>query len=100
MKIWKTCMVRMMGVAVLSLLGAALTTAAAADLARGRKLLESHCLQCHSTASFTRADRKVKDLPGLKKRVRLCELSLDLHWKDADLDDVVGYLNSAFYHFK
>lgn len=72
----------------------------AADIAHGRQLLETHCLQCHGTASFTRADRKVKDLPGLQKRVRLCELSLDLHWKEAELADVVGYLNSAFYHFK
>ena len=82
------------------LLAGVAAPATAADIAHGRTLLETHCLQCHGTASFTRPDRKVKDLPGLQKRVRLCELSLDLHWKDTDLADVVGYLNSAFYHFK
>ena len=96
----RSLMPRRLHAAAFILLAGAASSAMAVDIAHGRQLLETHCLQCHGTASFTRADRKVKDLPGLQKRVRLCELSLDLHWKEAELADVVGYLNSAFYHFK
>jgi len=80
---------------------------AAADAAAGEKLHEQHCVSCHASltradpsALYTRADRKVKSLEGLRKQVQRCEISLGLKWFDDDVANVVGYLNQTFYKFQ
>ncbi|MEW6352998.1 MAG: cytochrome c [Pseudomonadota bacterium] len=79
---------------------------AAGDPARGKELHDAHCTSCHAklmdgnpTAIFTRPNRIVRSLDGLNKRVRFCESMNGLNWKDQDIDDVVAYLNQAFYKF-
>jgi len=73
---------------------------AQADPQAGRALHDQHCLKCHDTGVYTRPDRRVKDLAGLRKQVQRCELSLGLTWFDRDIDNVVDYLNSNFYRFQ
>ncbi len=73
---------------------------ALADPQAGRALHDQHCLKCHDSSVYTRPDRRVKDLAGLRKQVQRCELSLGLTWFDQDIDHVVEYLNDNFYHFQ
>jgi len=71
----------------------------AADFAQGKRLLDQHCSRCHGSEPYTRPDRRVSSLQGLKDQVRMCERSQDLHWHDAQVDDVSAYLNDSFYRF-
>jgi cytochrome c553 len=83
---------------------AAAGTAFAADLDQGAKLHEQHCTGCHASLTggkpstlYTRSDRKVKTLEGLRKQVQRCELSLGLKWFDEDIASVTAYLNQSYY---
>jgi cytochrome c553 len=75
-----------------------LPAATAAD--NGATLHQEHCTSCHDDSVYTRKDRRVTSLAGLKKQVRRCELSQGLKWFDEDVDDVVNYLNKTYYKFK
>jgi cytochrome c553 len=80
------------------LAAAALPATAAAD--NGATLHQEHCTSCHDDSVYTRKDRRVTSMDGLKKQVQRCELSQGLKWFDEDVDDVVAYLNSTYYKFK
>ncbi len=93
-------------VAVMALVLAVPGTASAADIPLGKTLHEKHCIACHTSLTggkpdslYTRADRRVTTLAGLKKQVRRCELSLGLQWFDEDIENVTGFLNQEFYGF-
>lgn len=75
-----------------------LPVAAVAD--NGAKLHQEHCTSCHDDSVYTRKDRRVTSLAGLKKQVQRCELSQGLKWFEEDVDDVVNYLNTTYYKFK
>lgn len=84
----------------LLLLGMTLPFAAgAADLKAGQALHDANCLKCHDSAVYTREDRRVGSLAGLRKQVIRCEQSLGLTWFDDQIDDVVHYLNTTYYKF-
>ena len=72
----------------------------AADTAHGKELKQKNCMGCHEDGVYTRKDRRVTSLAGLEKQVRRCELTLGLQWFDEDVNDVVAYLNQAYYKFK
>jgi cytochrome c553 len=76
----------------------ALPATAAAD--NGATLHQENCTSCHDDGVYTRKDRRVTSLDGLKKQVQRCELSQGLKWFDEDVDDVVNYLNTTYYKFK
>ncbi len=77
------------------------TTFAAGDAAKGKTTFEaSQCMQCHSSDEmFTRKDRKVKTLPALDDQVRKCDAQLSTNLFDDEIEDVVAYLNQAYYKF-
>jgi cytochrome c553 len=66
----------------------------------GKALVDSKCTSCHGDAVYTRENRRVTTLDGLRKQVRRCELSLGLKWFDNDIDAVTAYLNKNYYHFE
>ena len=72
----------------------------AADAVSGKSLQQKNCMGCHDDGIYTRDGRKVTSLDGLKKQVKRCELSLGLQWFDDDVDDVIEYLNTSFYHYE
>ena len=74
--------------------------ATAADIERGKSLKQQHCMTCHDDGVYTRPNRRVTTLAGLKNQVRRCELSLGLKWFDEDIDAVTAYLNQSYYKFK
>ena len=79
---------------------AAGTPPATATTGDSAELHAANCTSCHDDAVYTRKDRRVTSLAGLKKQVQRCELSLGLKWFDEDIDAVTDYLNSTYYKFK
>lgn len=78
-----------------------------ADLAAGKKLLQTYCIQCHASSYggdgseiYTRELRKVKTPAGLVAQVRNCNTMLDLKWFEEDEINVAAYLNQQYYQFK
>lgn len=83
-----------------------LLCASATALAQGQALHDAACIQCHSSLTngqpnslYTRADRKVKNLAGLDKRVKSCAVAADANWTDEQRNLVVNYLAKTFYLF-
>ncbi|MET0065127.1 MAG: cytochrome c [Candidatus Thiodiazotropha sp.] len=74
--------------------------AQSADTENGQSLYQENCLKCHGSEVYTRADRRINNLPALHKQVRFCEQNLGLTWFDDQIDDTTGFLNHSFYHFK
>lgn len=75
-------------------------TAGATDLKAGQALHDQHCMKCHDSGVYTRDERRVNSLDGLRKQVARCELSLGLSWFDDQRENVVQYLNSNYYKFR
>jgi cytochrome c2 len=80
--------------------------ASKADLQAGEKLVKTHCISCHASSFggdgsgiYTREYRKVRSFNGLKAQVTNCNTMLNLKWFDDDEQQVVQYLNQAYYHF-
>lgn len=81
--------------------------AQAADVKKGEQLINNHCISCHAASFgnngsdiYTRPDRRVTSLAGLKKQVIRCRDNLKLTWFDEDVEDVVAFLNTRYYKFK
>lgn len=85
-------------------------TAAAADdeaYQRGKELHEENCLSCHArmfdgeaSRIYTRDDRMIDSLDGLRSQVQRCESQLGLRWFEDDINAVATYLNEEYYRFE
>ena len=86
--------------AILGIASAA--SVAAADLPnieRGRALYENHCVVCHTSKVHRRYPPSAIDLEALRYIVKVWVEEQNLRWSDADIEDVVRYLDSAYYRF-
>jgi mono/diheme cytochrome c family protein len=72
----------------------------AVDLKAGQTLHDAHCVKCHGSEVYTRADHRVTSLEGLRQQVQRCDANLELGWFDEELDNVSQYLNATYYKFK
>jgi mono/diheme cytochrome c family protein len=77
-----------------------------ADAAKGKALVQKHCISCHASSFggdgsgiYTREDRIVKSSKGLVQQIRNCNTNLGLQWFDEDELNVARYLNEQYYHF-
>ncbi len=77
-----------------------------AAMAQGQALHDAACLQCHASLGggnayqlYQRADRKVKSLAELEKRVAFCMTAADVNWTKSQQQAVVQYLRNEFYGF-
>ena len=84
-----------------------LASAHAADLKRGKQLLDENCIKCHASMVggdgskiYTRADRRIDSLDALNTQVHRCKTSLGVSWPEDQIADVVAYLNKTYYKFK
>ncbi len=71
----------------------------AADIDNGADLHFEHCTGCHGDEVYSRENRKMKGLAQLGKQVRFCQNAVGATWFDDEVDDVIEYLNSSYYHF-
>jgi len=76
-----------------------LGSAQAADTDNGDDLHFANCTGCHDDSVYTRENRRVTSLPRLGTQVRFCKDSLGLTWFDDEVEDVIEYLNTTYYHF-
>lgn len=71
----------------------------AGDIARGRLLYENHCQACHRSVVHVREDRKALTIELLRDQVRRWSGNAGLVWSNEEIEDVVLYLDSRYYHF-
>lgn len=88
------------------LLAGLIAAGGVAQAADGKALHDQHCMSCHKSmmdgdpnSIYTRDNRMISSLDGLRKQVRRCELSLGLQWFDDQVNAVTTYLNQNFYKF-
>ncbi|MDX2504497.1 MAG: cytochrome c [Gammaproteobacteria bacterium] len=81
--------------------------AQAANPAHGKDLHDANCMSCHTSLMggnpnqiYTRSDRKVNTLEGLRSQVTRCNSTVGVAWEQDNIQDVVEYLNSNFYKIK
>ena len=79
----------------------------ASDIARGKELHDANCIRCHASmfggdgsGIYTRADRRVDSMAGLRQQIQRCKNSLGVSWPAEDIDSVIAYLNTTFYKFE
>ncbi len=76
----------------------------AANPAHGKDLHDANCQSCHSSLMggdpdriYTRSDRRVTSIDGLRKQVTRCKTTVGVAWPEDQIEDVVDYLNTSFY---
>ncbi len=74
-------------------------TSVSADASDAAVNIQNKCTRCHDSGVYTRADRKISSLAALGKQVRICNIMTEANWFDDEIDEVVEYLNSAYYKF-
>ena len=67
------------------------------DAGRGRLLYENHCVVCHTSKVHGRIPALVIDRGELRLIVSAWAKGQNLRWSDDDVDDVVEYLDTAYY---
>ena len=79
----------------------------ASDVARGKELHDANCIRCHASmfggdgsSIYTRTDRRVDSMAGLRQQIERCKNSLGVSWPAEDIDSVIAYLNTNFYKFE
>ncbi len=84
-----------------------LSVTAQANEQRGKDLHDANCQSCHTSLMsgnpdqiYTRSDRRVNSIEGLKNQVTRCKTTVGVAWPEDQIDDVVEYLNNSFYHIK
>ena len=65
----------------------------------GKALHEKACTKCHDSSVYTRANRKIKSLDSLEKRVRGCNANTGANLFPEELNAVSTFLNSEYYKF-
>lgn len=95
----KTSLVRRSTLIAAALMFASSYALAATDTVNGEKLYNDNCQRCHDTSIHTRPDRIIFSKSALKKRVMFCESMAAAKWSEQQINDVVEYLNNAFYKF-
>lgn len=79
-------------------------TSLAANPAHGKDLHDANCQSCHASLMggdpdqiYTRSNRRVTSLNGLKNQVTRCKTTVGVSWPEDQVQDVVEYLNTSFY---
>ncbi len=85
--------------ALLAPTGTATAALLPGDAANGKQLHDGRCLGCHDNRAYTRPYRKVKTVEGLMGQVRMCNQQLNTNLSREQLNDIVKYLDDAFYKF-
>ena len=69
------------------------------NLERGRALYENHCVVCHTPKVHRRSHRAVADMAALRAIVKVWVEEQNLRWSPEDIEDVVSYVNRAYYRY-
>lgn len=70
------------------------------DGVAGKRLHDAHCTACHDSGVYTRKDHQVRTLDGLKQQLVACSHMANRPLSPRESDDLVKYLNDAYYRFQ
>lgn len=74
-------------------------SAAGADIDRGLALYQLRCTGCHAESVHGRAKRVATDFEDVRRWVSRWSETLNLGWKDDEVDDVTVHLNTSYYGY-
>jgi hypothetical protein len=66
----------------------------------GKRLHDANCTGCHDTHVYTRKDRSVRSLDGLKQQLNNCAHMAGKQFSVVDTQNLIKYLNDTFYQFR
>jgi mono/diheme cytochrome c family protein len=66
----------------------------------GKKLHAANCVGCHDDKVYTRTPRRVNSVGGLVGQVEFCNQQLKKGLSKDQLNDLIAYLNEAYYKFE
>jgi cytochrome c553 len=70
------------------------------DAAAGKRLHDASCTGCHDSSVYTRKDRTIRTLDGLKHQLEGCAHATKQNFTAVQSQDIIKYLNDQFYHFR
>jgi cytochrome c5 len=70
------------------------------DGGEGKRLHDASCTRCHDSRVYTRKDRTVQSLDGLKQQLDGCSHMAGKKYSAAQTQDLIKYLNDTFYRFR
>ena len=62
-------------------------------------LVKRDCMSCHGDEVYTRDNRMVRSLDGLRQQIGRCHRVAGTDWSPDESEAVVQYLNKKFYKF-
>jgi mono/diheme cytochrome c family protein len=68
--------------------------------AEGKRLHDANCTGCHDTRLYTRKDRSVRSLDGLKQQLENCSHMAGKQFSTIETQNLIKYLNDTFYQFR
>lgn len=90
---------RLIACLALGMLAPAAHAALPGDSVAGQRLHATSCTGCHDTSVYTRKNRTVASLDGLKEQLQACAHMAKKDFTPAEKQDLVRFLNDRFYHF-
>jgi cytochrome c2 len=87
-------------ISALLLLISAMPFVEAANIDAGRTLHEAKCTGCHDSSIYTRPNNIVHSFSSLENRVKFCDVATQAGLNEAQIDDIIAYLNDSFYKFE
>ena len=80
---------------------------AGADIQAGKKIAEQKCNACHvktmggdGSGIYTRKTSQIKNANLLTQQMEMCDSMGHGKLSDSERKNVLGWLNSQYYHFK
>jgi mono/diheme cytochrome c family protein len=80
---------------------------AGADIQAGKKTTEQKCNACHMKSAggdgsgiYTRKESQIKSANLLSQQMEMCDAMGHGKLSDSERKNVLGWLNSQYYHFK
>ena len=67
---------------------------------KAKDFVQANCTRCHDATVYTRPDRRITDVAGLKAQVQRCDNNVGTMLFEEDIDAVVVYLNETYYRFE
>ena len=62
-------------------------------------LVQRDCMSCHGNEVYTRSNRMVNSLDGLRHQIDRCHRATGINWTPDQAETVVQYLNRTYYKF-
>lgn len=62
-------------------------------------LVKRDCTSCHGDEVYTRENRMVRSMDGLRQQIGRCHRVAGTNWTPEESEAVVQYLNKRYYKF-